>query len=323
MTILVTGGAGYIGSHVVRLLRDRGDEVIIVDDLVTGIAARNPDVPLVEMDLAHSLSVEKLTQVFVAQGVTAVVHFAARKQVGESVAKPAWYFSQNVGGLANVLQAMERAGVAHIISSSSCAVYGNAGGLVAESGAKAPASPYGETKLVGEWMIDSAVGAQDLDAISLRYFNVAGTGWPDLGDKMPLNLVPMVFERLDAHESPRIFGDDYDTPDGTCIRDYVHVMDLAEAHVTALDSLSTQIPIGGRHRVFNVGTGTGTSVRQMIDVILRVSGAAQTAEVVARRPGDPAMVTAQVTAIADQLGWNSSRTVEDIVESAWAAHQLR
>jgi UDP-glucose 4-epimerase len=324
MTVLVTGGAGYIGSHVVRVLRERGDDVLIVDDLVTGAPERNPAVELVEMDVAQSTSVEALARLCTERGVSAVIHFAARKQVGESVAKPAWYYSENVGGLANVLLAMERAGVTRIIFSSSAAVYGDARGTVTESAPKVPTSPYGETKLVGEWLLNTAATAQNLDAISLRYFNVAGAGWPELGDKMALNLVPMVFERLDAHESPRIFGDDYDTPDGTCIRDYVHVMDLAEAHVAALDALTAEAAAaGGRHRVFNVGTGEGTSVREMIDVILRVSGAPQEAEVVARRPGDPAMVAADVSAIADQLGWKSSRTVLDIVESAWAAHQQR
>ncbi len=318
MTILVTGGAGYIGAHVVRALRERGDEVIIVDDLVTGIATRNAEVPLFQMDVAKSSSVDELAQLLSSRGVTGVIHFAARKQVGESVAKPAWYFAENVGGLANVLLAMERARVGRIIFSSSAAVYGDARGLVAETATKAPTSPYGETKLVGEWLIDAAARAQQLDAISLRYFNVAGAGWPELGDQMALNLVPMVFERLHAQESPRIFGDDYDTPDGTCIRDYVHVMDLAEAHIVALDALNSK---GGRHRVFNVGTGEGTSVREMIDVILRVSGAPFTAEVVARRPGDPAQVTADVALIAQQLGWQSSRNIVDIVESAWAAHQ--
>ena len=318
MTILVTGGAGYIGAHVVRALRERGDEVIIVDDLVTGIATRNAEVPLFQMDVAKSSSVDELAQLLSSRGVTGVIHFAARKQVGESVAKPAWYFAENVGGLANVLLAMERARVGRIIFSSSAAVYGDARGLVAETATKAPTSPYGETKLVGEWLIDAAARAQQLDAISLRYFNVAGAGWPELRDQMALNLVPMVFERLHAQESPRIFGDDYDTPDGTCIRDYVHVMDLAEAHIVALDALNSK---GGRHRVFNVGTGEGTSVREMIDVILRVSGAPFTAEVVARRPGDPAKVTADVALIAQQLGWQSSRNIVDIVESAWAAHQ--
>jgi UDP-glucose 4-epimerase len=324
MTILVTGGAGYIGSHVVRVLRERGDNVLIVDDMVTGIPERNPGVELVQMDLAHSASVDDLVELLTKHSVDAVIHFAGRKQVGESVAKPAWYFSENVGGLANVLLAMERARVGRIIFSSSAAVYGDARGDVSESAPKEPTSPYGETKLVGEWLLSAAAAAQGLDAISLRYFNVAGAGWPELGDKMALNLVPMVFERLDAHESPRIFGDDYNTPDGTCIRDYVHVMDLAEAHIAALDALNVEVgQNGGRHRVFNVGTGEGTSVREMIDNILRISGAPETAEVVARRPGDPAMVTAQVTAIAHELGWQSSRTVVDIVESAWAAHQLR
>jgi UDP-glucose 4-epimerase len=324
MTVLVTGGAGYIGAHVVRVLQERGDDVLIVDDLVTGIPERNPGVELVEMSLAQSSSVDALASLLTKHAVDAVIHFAARKQVGESMAKPAWYYSENVGGLANVLLAMERAHVDRIIFSSSAAVYGDARGDVPESAPRVPTSPYGETKLVGEWLLSTAIAAQGLDAISLRYFNVAGAGWPELGDKMALNLVPMVFERLDALESPRIFGDDYDTPDGTCVRDYVHVMDLAEAHVAALDALSTDAALaGGRHRAFNVGTGKGTSVREMIDVILRVSGAPHAAEVVARRPGDPAMVTAEVAAIADQLGWRSSRTVVDIVESAWAAHQHR
>jgi UDP-glucose 4-epimerase len=322
MTVLVTGGAGYIGAHVVRVLRERGDDVVIVDDLVTGFPERNPGVELVEMSLAQSSSVDALASLLSKHEVDAVIHFAARKQVGESVAKPAWYYSENVGGLAHVLLAMERAGVGRMIFSSSAAVYGDARGYVPESAPKVPTSPYGETKLVGEWLLTAAVAAQGLDAISLRYFNVAGAGWPELGDKMALNLVPMVFERLDANESPLIFGADYQTPDGTCVRDYVHVMDLAEAHAAALDALATEAAATvGRHRVFNVGTGQGTSVREMIDVILRVSGAPQAAEVVARRPGDPAMVTAEVTAIADQLGWRSSRTVVDIVESAWAAHQ--
>jgi UDP-glucose 4-epimerase len=322
MTVLVTGGAGYIGAHVVRVLHERGNDVLIVDDLVTGIPERNPGVELVEMNLAHSSSVDALASLLTKHSVNSVIHFAARKQVGESVAKPAWYFSENVGGLANVVLAMERAGVDRMIFSSSAAVYGDARGDVPESAPKVPTSPYGETKLVGEWLLGTAAAAQGLDVISLRYFNVAGAGWPELGDKMALNLVPMVFERLDAHESPRIFGDDYDTPDGTCVRDYVHVMDLAEAHVAALDALSTDEALaGGRHRAFNVGTGKGTSVQEMIDVILRVSGAPQVAEVVARRTGDPARVVAVVDRIWEELGWKARLSVRDIVESAWSAHQ--
>jgi len=320
MTILVTGGAGYIGAHVVRLLVERGDHVHIVDDLVTGIAARNPGVPLTQINVASSDAVNKLTQLFRSHSVEAVIHCAGRKQVGESVAKPAWYFAENVGGIANVLLAMEAAGVSKFIFSSSASVYGDASGGVTEASPTRPTNPYGETKLMGEWLLNDVVAARSLDAISLRYFNVAGAGSPDLGDAMALNLVPMVFERLDLNESPRIFGDDYDTPDGTCVRDYVHVTDLAEAHIAALDALDSG---ASRHRVYNVGTGVGTSVREIVDVIREVSGAPQQAEVVARRPGDPGKIVGIVDRIAQDLGWKSRFTVRDIVESAWAAHQLR
>lgn len=173
MTILVTGGAGYIGSHVARLLHERGDRVHIVDDLVTGIAERNPDIPLTRCDIAQSDSVGVLADLFRSESVDAVIHFAARKQVGESVARPAWYYAENVGGLANLLQAMDQASVRKIIFSSSAAVYGEANGLVAEDAMTVPTSPYGETKLVGEWLLKAAVNPQGLDAISLRYFNVA------------------------------------------------------------------------------------------------------------------------------------------------------
>jgi UDP-glucose 4-epimerase len=317
MTILVTGGAGYIGAHVVRLLVERGDRVHIVDDLATGIAARNPGVPLTQMNVATTEAVSKLTELFRSHTVEAVIHFAGRKQVGESVAKPAWYFAENVGGLANVLLAMEAAGVSKFIFSSSASVYGDASGGVTEAAPTLPTSPYGETKLMGEWLLNDVVAARSLDAISLRYFNVAGAGSPDLGDAMALNLVPMVLERLDQNESPRIFGDDYDTPDGTCVRDYVHVTDLAEAHIAALDALNSEAP---RHRIYNVGTGIGTSVREMVDVILEVSGAPQRPEVVARRPGDPAKVVGVVDRIAQELGWRSRLSVHDIVESSWTAH---
>jgi UDP-glucose 4-epimerase len=192
MRVLVTGGAGYIGAHVVRVLRERGDEVLIVDDLVTGIPERNAGVKLVEMSLAQSSSVDALANLLAKHSVDSVIHFAARKQVGESVAKPAWYYSENVGGLAHVLLAMERADVGCMIFSSSAAVYGDARGYVSESAPKVTTSPYGETKLIGEWLLNAAVSAQRLDAISLRYFNVAGAGWPDLGDKMALNMSPLV-----------------------------------------------------------------------------------------------------------------------------------
>ncbi|UOE44506.1 UDP-glucose 4-epimerase GalE [Agromyces larvae] len=318
MSILVTGGAGYIGSHVVRLLLERGDEVVVVDDLSSGIPARLDGVPLVELDLSDTGRRTDLVDVLRAHEVSAVVHFAAKKQVAESVARPAWYYEQNVGGLAGLLLALEEADVRDIVFSSSAAVYGATPSvLLDESTPTVPINPYGATKLVGEQMLAAAAATGAVRATSLRYFNVAGAGWPELADTAVLNLVPMVFERLDAGEGPRIFGDDYPTADGTCIRDYVHVLDLARAHLAALDT------VRDGHRVFNVGTGTGSSVREMIDAILEVSGSTIEPVVEPRRAGDPAEVVADPRLIARELGWRSEFGLRDIVESAWAAHVRR
>ena len=260
MSILVAGGAGYIGAHVVRLLLQRGDEVIVVDDLSYGTPERVTGAALVELDVASGGAVDALTDVMNQRGVSAVIHFAARKQVGESVARPAWYYQQNVGGLANMLLAMEGAGVEQMIFSSSAAVYGMPPiEVVPEDTECRPINPYGETKLIGEWMMADCERAWGLRWAGLRYFNVAGAGWDDLGDMATLNLIPMVLDRLSRGETPKIFGTDYPTPDGTCIRDYIHVRDLAVAHIAALDRLA-----GGRdmaEHVFNVGTGKGSSVR--------------------------------------------------------------
>ncbi|KFF59427.1 UDP-glucose 4-epimerase [Cryobacterium sp. MLB-32] len=320
MTVLVTGGAGYIGSHVVRLLLDRGDDVVVVDDLVTGNRNRIPGVPLVEMDLAMSSAPTALEDVMRTHGVNDVIHFAGRKQVGESVLRPAWYFQQNIGSVANLLLAMERADVSRIVFSSSAAVYGTSEGpALREDTPQNPINPYGETKLIGEWLLADAAEACGVRASSLRYFNVAGAGWPELGDTAALNLVPMVLERIDHGLAPLIFGDDYPTSDGTCVRDYIHVLDLAEAHLAALDSLSTG---GPRHDVYNVGTGVGSSVRAMIDEILTVAESRLIPEVRSRRAGDPAVVVADPLAIAQSIGWASQRGLAEIVQSAWDSHLL-
>ena len=235
MSILVAGGAGYIGAHVVRLLLERGEEVVVVDDLSYGTPERVKGASLVELDVASGQAPQTLAEVMDSHGVTAVIHFAARKQVGESVARPAWYYQQNIGGMANVLAAMEDAGVDQMIFSSSAAVYGMPPvEVVPEDIDCRPINPYGETKLIGEWMMADCERAWDLKWIGLRYFNVAGAGWDDLGDMATLNLIPMVLDRLAKGETPKIFGTDYPTPDGTCIRDYIHVRDLAVAGEGAL-----------------------------------------------------------------------------------------
>jgi UDP-glucose 4-epimerase len=303
----------------VRLLAERGDDVVIVDDLSNGDPSRIGDLPLHRLDLADPTTIAPLAELMRSNRIEAVVHFAARKRVDESVERPAWYYRQNVGSLANVLEAMETAGVHRLVFSSSAAVYGaTEGRAIAEDHATHPVNPYGETKLVGEQLLGAATRAFPLRAASLRYFNVAGAGWPELGDTAVLNLVPMVFERIDAGTAPLIFGDDYPTPDGTCVRDFVHVLDLAEAHVAMLGHLEKSVP---GHVVTNVGTGTGYSVREVIEAITRTAGVDLPPVVRERRAGDPASVVADPSAMRALTGWSAQHGLAEIVESAWASHR--
>ncbi|MFE7579138.1 UDP-glucose 4-epimerase GalE [Streptomyces sp. NPDC057521] len=321
MTWMVTGGAGFIGAHVVRAMLAGGQRVVVFDDLSTGSADKVPaGVPLVTGTV---LDREALDAAIREHGVTGVVHVAGKKQVGESVERPLYYYKENVTGLEVLLESMVAAGVDRLVFSSSAAVYGMPDvDLVTETTPCAPMSPYGETKLVGEWLIHAAARAHGLRAASMRYFNVAGAASPELADEGVFNLVPMVFERLEAGEAPRIFGDDYDTPDGTCIRDYIHVEDIASAHLAAAHRLEDAEP--GTDLTLNIGRGEGSSVREMVDRILKVTGNEDaTAEVSARRPGDPARVVASAERISAELGWSARYGVDEMIESAWQGWRLR
>lgn len=320
MRILVTGGAGFIGAHVVTQLRERGDQVIIADDLITGLPDRVGSDGLHVMALEDPAVIPALGEILRRESIDAVIHFAARKQVFESVERPAWYYQQNIGSLANVLLAMEEAGVKRLVFSSSASVYGTTeGSEIVETDATVPVNPYGDTKLIGEHMVAAAGRAWGLRGISLRYFNVAGAGSAELGDRAVLNLVPMIFERLDAGTAPLVFGDDYNTPDGSCVRDYVHVVDLADAHLATLDHLENFED--SRHEAYNVGTGTGTSVLEMVEAVRRASGLDFEAEIRPRRAGDPATVVASAEKIHRDMGWTASLGIDDIIGSAWAAHR--
>lgn len=316
MSVLVTGGAGYIGSHVVKLLLERGEKVVVVDDLVTGFSSRVAGLPFLELDLAAGDAVDRVVGFMAEHVVDSVIHFAARKQVGESVEQPARYFLDNLGGLANLLLGMERLGVERLVFSSSAAVYGEPDRTpVLETDVPEPINPYGETKWFGECLIRDARRAGKIRAISLRYFNVAGAADAERSDRVALNLIPMVIERVLAGRPPLIFGDDYATADGTCVRDYVHVVDLAEAHLVALEALRRGDQVSAE---FNIGTGRGASVREVIDAVGRAAGKTLTPAVAPRRPGDPAALVADVSRVERELGWVAQRDLDDMAQSAWA-----
>ena len=318
MTVLVTGGAGYIGSHVVRLLQNRGQNVVVVDDLSEGIRSRIGAAPLFSIDLAEQSSIAKLIDVFREQNVTAVVHLAARKKVGESVERPDWYHEQNVGGLKNLLSAMEQSKVSRLVFSSSAATYGVPDvDQVPEDFDCKPINPYGQTKLDGEHLVQAAAKAWGLREVSLRYFNVAGTGWDDLVDTQIANLVPIVFKSLADGKASTVFGNDWPTPDGTCVRDYVHVLDLAEAHLAALEYLESDTR---EFDVFNVGSGLGSSVMDVINEVASVTGKTIIPSIEPRRAGDPAFLCADVSRIEATLGWKATHNLHDIIESVWKAH---
>ena len=324
MTWLVTGGAGYIGAHVVRAFQDAvrqtGDATlrpVVLDDLSSGHADFVPrDVRFVRANVVDTGAVRAA---LVEHAVTGVVHLAGFKYAGVSVQRPLHTYEQNVTGTAHLLAAMADAGVGRIVFSSSAAVYGTPDvDVVTESTATSPESPYGESKLIGEWLLRDQGVATGLRHTSLRYFNVVGSGAPDLYDSSPHNLFPLVLDALTSGRTPRINGTDYPTPDGTCVRDYVHVADLATSHVAAARALADDRPL---ERVYNLGSGDGLSVAQIMTTVAQVTGIDFTPEIAPRRPGDPARIVASGQAAARDLDWAMRHTPEQMVASAWTAHR--
>ncbi|MQM28432.1 UDP-glucose 4-epimerase GalE [Glycomyces albidus] len=320
MSWLVTGGAGYIGSHVVREMAAAGERVVVLDDLSTGNPGRLP--AGVPVEQGSVLDRERLERVLRSHELSGVVHIAAKKQVGESVERPLEYYRDNVEGLRTVLEAAAAAGVRSFLFSSSAAVYGMPDvDLVTEDTPCAPMSPYGETKLAGEWLVRAAGRAHGMATACLRYFNVAGAAVPELADEGVFNLIPMVFDRLTRGEAPLVFGDDYPTADGTCERDFVHVEDVASAHLAAARRLESDPEA---RLVLNIGRGEGASVAAMVEMILDVTGRRDVRpEVVPRRAGDPARVIASADLARKELDWTARYGVREMVESAWRGWCLR
>ena len=320
MPVVVIGGAGYIGSHIVQSLMP-SEDVVVVDDLSTGDARRIEGTRLERIDITSDAAADALARLMAEVRADAVILLAARKRVDESVARPAWYYRQNVGGTANVLDAMERAGVPALVFSSSAAVYGSpSDGVVSESLTPAPVNPYGETKLACEWLVQDAARAWGLRAVSLRYFNVAGAVSALLADDQALNLIPITLRLLAAGTRPRVYGTDYPTADGSCVRDYVHITDLVDAHVATL----RHVVDGARTLTtpaLNVGTGVGSSVLEVMAEIAHVTGVEADPELLGRRAGDPASVVADVGLIERTLGWRARFGLESIVASAIAAQR--
>ncbi|MFJ8647714.1 UDP-glucose 4-epimerase GalE [Streptomyces sp. NPDC093546] len=320
MTWLITGGAGYIGAHVAHAMADAGERVVVLDELSSGVPARLPaGIPLVRGAVADR---ELLDRTLAEHAVTGVVHLAAKKQVGESVERPLHYYRENVHGLTVLLEAVVAAGVRRFLFSSSAAVYGVPDvELIGEDAPTAPINPYGETKLAGEWLVRATGQAHGMATGCLRYFNVAGAARPELADTGVFNIIPMFFDRITRGEAPRIFGDDYPTPDGTCIRDYIHVADVADAHLAVARRLAGQD--GPGDLTVNIGRGEGVSVRELARVVAEVTGHTAEPVVGPRRPGDAARAVASVERITKELGWTASYGVREMVESAWEGWRLR
>ena len=319
MKLLVTGGAGYIGSVVSRRLLQAGHEVVVLDNLERGYReAVAPEARLIEVDLRDREAVAGA----LAEGFDGVLHFAAFALVGESVSHPERYYHNNVVGTLNLLDAMRQAEVARLVFSSTCAVYGQPDEVpISEAAPTRPTSPYGASKLAVDNMIHDYCGAHGLGAVSLRYFNVAGAAGDAGEDHEPeTHLIPNILRTaLGRNPHVEVFGTDYPTPDGTAIRDYIHIEDLSAAHLLALDGARP-----GEHRIFNLGNGAGFSVRQVIEAAREVTGREIPVREAARRPGDPPQLVAASERIRSELGWAPEKPeLHAMVADAWAFAQAR
>ena len=321
MAILVCGGAGYIGSHAVYQLVAKGEEVVIVDNLQTGHkSAINPKAKFYEGDIRDYTILDKI---FLENKIEAVIHFAANSLVGESMEKPLLYFNNNVYGMQVLLESMLKHKIDKIVFSSTAATYGEPERIpIMEDDRTLPTNTYGETKLTMEKMMKWVSLANGIRYVSLRYFNAAGAledGSIGEDHKCETHLIPLILQvPLSRRECITIYGDDYDAPDGTCLRDYIHVIDLADAHLLALDYLRK----GGESNIFNLGNGRGFSVKEMIEAAKKATGKDIKVEIGARRAGDPAQLIASSEKAKQILGWEPKyNDVESIIKSAWNFHQ--
>lgn len=315
MTWLVTGGAGYIGAHVARALLEAGLQAHVFDNLSTGRRRFIPD----GATFTHGdiLDTGGLARTIRNHQITGVIHVAGFKYAGVSVQQPLYTYRQNVVGTMSVLEAMDQCDVEQVVFSSSAAVYGTPDlEKVTESTPTRPQSPYGESKLIGEWLLHDSAAVTGLRQTSLRYFNVVGSGDPTVYDLSPHNLFPLVFDTLVAGNIPWINGSDYPTPDGTNVRDYVHVGDIAAAHVVAARRLAAGEPI---EPAYNLGSGEGLSVAQILRAVASVTGYQFTPEMRPRRPGDPPRIVASGDLAARDLDWQVRHSVDEMVRSAWEA----
>jgi UDP-glucose 4-epimerase len=309
--ILIFGGAGYIGSHTLHYLLDNGYSPVVADNLIYGHRDAIPNgVPFENVDLLNTTA---LMELFKKYQFDAVIHFAAFTYVGESVKDPSKYYRNNVVGTLNLLDAMLLAGVKNIVFSSTCAVYGEPIYIpLDETHPQNPINPYGRTKLMIEKVFADYERAYGLQWIALRYFNAAGAGW-NIGESHnpETHLIPLVFRAIQGGDAINIFGQDYDTPDGTCIRDYIHVKDLARAHLLAVEKLGT---FSGS---INLGTGIGTSVKEIVAIAEKISGRKCPVVLINRRDGDPAKLYATNDKSRETLGWIAEYDINNIIQSAW------